>query len=77
MNEAHEEVADGGTVQGLIEEGVFSVKDGLFQDPLTDVVVERGSRYTEEERQFAQVIQHVLDRLAQGGVRFHELVGKL
>jgi len=40
MNEAHEEVADSGTVQGLIEEGVLSMKDGLFQNPLTDVVVE-------------------------------------
>ena len=30
INKTHEQVANGGTVQGLIEEGVFSVEDGLF-----------------------------------------------
>ena len=57
MNEAHEQVADGGTVQGLIEEGVFSVKDGLFQGSLADVVVERGAGHSKKEGQFGPMME--------------------
>ena len=63
MNKAHEQIPDGGSAQGLIEEGVFSVEDTHLQGTFAYVVVERGAGYTEEKRQLIPVIPHVFDGL--------------
>jgi len=35
VDQAHEQVADPGAVQGLVEQGIFAVQDGLFQASFT------------------------------------------
>jgi hypothetical protein len=38
VDQGHEDVADEGTVLGLVEEGVLPVQDCLLQCPFTDVM---------------------------------------
>ena len=42
VDQGHVDVPDAGTVLGLIEEGIFSVQDGLLQRPLADIMPRRG-----------------------------------
>ena len=39
--QTHEQIADSGAVQRLIEECVFSIQDGFLQSALDDVIVDR------------------------------------
>ena len=57
MNEAHVEVAHPGAVPGLIEQTILSMQNGLLQGPLANVVVERGARLAQEQRQRFPVLQ--------------------
>jgi len=38
MDKAHEQIADSGAIQRLIEECVFSIQDGFLQCALDDVM---------------------------------------
>ena len=42
MDQAHEQIADSGAVQRLIEECVFSIQDGFLQRALDDVMPTAG-----------------------------------
>src|SRR5947208_2084284 len=44
MDQAHEQIADSGTVQRLIEEGVLAVQDGFLKGTLHDVVCRAARR---------------------------------
>ena len=57
MNEAHVEVAHLGAVLGLIEQTILAMQNGLLQGPLTNVVVERGARFAQEQRERFPVLQ--------------------
>jgi len=39
MNQAHEQIANVGSVLGLIKQGIFSMQNSLLQGSLADVVV--------------------------------------
>ena len=43
VDDAHEEVTDTGALWGLVEQGVFAMQDGPFQDPFTDAMPRPGS----------------------------------
>jgi hypothetical protein len=40
-DQAHERIADSGAIQSLIKQGVFSVKDNLFQNSFDQIVIDR------------------------------------
>ncbi len=42
VDQAHEQVADAGAVLGLVEVGIFAMKDGLLEGLFADVVVQGG-----------------------------------
>ena len=65
VNEAHVQVAHLSALAGFIEQRIFAVQDGLLQCPLADIVIERGARFAQEQRQRFPVLQQVGDRLAQ------------
>ena len=73
-DQTHEEVADPGSHQRLVEEGVFAVPDGFLEHLLTNVVVQGGSGLAQEQGQGVPMFEQVLEGLAQVGVRF-DLVG--
>src|SRR3954470_5869849 len=62
VDQAHEQVADGGAVPRLVEQGVLAVQDGLLQGPLAQIVVQRRTGLTQEQRQRTPVPEHVTDR---------------
>ena len=49
MDHAHEDIADIGTVLGLVEEAILAVEDGEFQGALDDIVVEGRAGGAQEE----------------------------
>jgi hypothetical protein len=64
MDQTHEQIADSGAVQRLVEEcvlavqdGVLAVQDGFLQSALDQVIVDWGARLPEKKRQFRPVIQ--------------------
>ena len=64
MDQTHEQIADSGAVQRLVEECVFSVKDGLFQNSFDQIVIDRGPWFTKEKSQRHPVAKHVPDGLS-------------
>ena len=77
LNEAHEEIADAGTVLGLIEQAIFSVKNGSLEGPFNGVVVEWRVRFAKKERQLVPALLHVTDGFTKTGVRFDLLLVEL
>ena len=73
-DEAHEEIADVGTVLGLVKETAFSVDDRLLQDTFDSVVVERSAGLTQKQRQPVPSWQGVADGLAETRVGLGLLV---
>jgi len=57
VNQAHEQIADPGAVQRLVEERVFAVQNGFLEGTLDDVVIERRAWLLKEQRQLRPVIQ--------------------
>jgi len=57
MDQTHEQIADSGAVQRLVEECVLAVQDGFLQSALDQVIVDWGARLPEKKRQFRPVIQ--------------------
>ena len=57
VDQTHEQIADSGAVQRLVEEGVPAVQDRFLQSTLDDVIVDWRSRLSQEKRQFRPVIQ--------------------
>jgi hypothetical protein len=51
VDQAHEEVARVRSVLRLVKQRVLPVQNRVFQCPLADIVVQRGSRLTREQRQ--------------------------
>jgi hypothetical protein len=55
VDQTHEQIADSGAVQRLIEECVFAVQNRFLQGAaLDDVVVDRCARLPEENVSFGQ-----------------------
>ncbi len=77
VDQAHEQVADAGAVPGLVEQGVLAVQDRLLQRPLAQVVVQRGTGLTQEQRQLIPVLEHVTDRAAEGRIGLGPLLVQL
>ena len=73
-DQTHEEVADPGSHQSFVEEGVFAMPYGFLEHLLTNVVVQGGSGLAQEQGQGLPMFEQVLEGLAQAGVRF-DLVG--
>jgi hypothetical protein len=44
VDEAHEDIADVGAVEGAIKQGVFPMQDRLLEGSFGDVIVERWAR---------------------------------
>ena len=65
MDQAREQIADLGTVQSAIKQGVLMMKNDALQGPFYYVVIKRGSGLSEEQRQRQPVSQQIADRLAQ------------
>ena len=61
LNDAHEEVADFRAIHRFIDQGVIAVSDRGFQDSLTDIVVEWGSRLVQEQCQLIPPLQDVME----------------
>ena len=61
VDQAHENVTRVGSVLALEEEGVLAMQDGLLQGPLADVVVQRGTRFSEKQGALFPVPEHVRD----------------
>ena len=61
LNDAHEEVADFCAIHRFIEQGVVAVSDRGFQNSLTDVVIERGARLVQEQRQLIPPLEDVME----------------
>ena len=57
VDQTHEQIADSGAVQHLVEECVFTIQNRLFQGALDDVIIDRCARLPEEKRQLRPVIQ--------------------
>jgi len=53
------------------------MQDGLLQGPLAQIVVERGPRLTQEQRQLIPVSQHVNNGAAEGRVGLGQLLIEL
>ena len=66
MNEAHEQVPDVGAMFGLKEVGILSMQDGFFEGLLTEVVIQRGSRHSEEQGQGLPVLEHICESVRAG-----------
>ena len=77
VDQAHEDVAHARAVERLVEERVLAVLDRLLQGPLANVVVERRAGCPEEDRQPLPAVEHVVDRAAERGVRFHQPLREL
>lgn len=71
-NQAHEQVAHAGAAVCLLEEGILAVQDGPFQRPRANIVVERGTRHAQEQRQPRPMLQQVSDGPAQCRVGLHQ-----
>ncbi len=71
MDNAHEQVAHPGTVESFVEAGVFSVQNRLLQGPFADIIVQRRTGLSQEQRQFLPVPKHISNRLAQSAVGFN------
>lgn len=72
VDQAHEQVAHAGTAVRLVEQGILAVKDRPFQRPFAEIIVERGTRRAQEERQLRPVLQQVSDGSAQRRVRLDQ-----
>jgi len=68
VNQTHEQVAYLRSVQRPIEQSILSVKNGPLQCPFDEVIVERRSRFPQEQSQCLPMPQQILDSLAQAGV---------
>ena len=66
VNEAHKEVPDIGAMFGFKEVGILSMQDGLFERLFTEIVVQRGSRHSEELGQGLSVLEHIVGALSHG-----------
>src|SRR5208283_5639494 len=77
MNQTHEQVAHLRPVQRAIKQSILPVQNSSLQSPLDDVVVERGSRFPQEQSQSLPVPQQIRDGLAQPRVGLRLALGKL
>ena len=57
MDQTHEQIADSGAVQRLIEERVLAIQNSFLQRTLDNVVVDGRARLPQEKRQLRPVIQ--------------------
>ena len=71
VDDAHEEIADTGSVKRFVEERVLSLQHGLLQSAFTNIVVEWCPWMAQEERKPVPMGEEVLKRFAQSGVGLH------
>ncbi|HEY7309258.1 MAG TPA: hypothetical protein VH643_07885 [Gemmataceae bacterium] len=64
-------------VLGLVEQRILAMQDGFLQGPLAHVIIQRGTRVTQEQRQLLPVPERVADRAAEGRVGLGELLVEL
>ncbi len=77
VDQAHEQIADAGSVLGLVEQRILAVQNRFLQGPLADVVVQRSTRLTQEQSQLLPVPQHVLDGATEGRIGLCQLLVQL
>ena len=77
LDDAHENIAGFGAIQGLVEVGILSIHDGNFLTPLQDVVVKWRACDPEEKGQFMPVFGHIINRFAKTAVGLNVLLIKL
>ena len=72
VDQAHVEISDASTILGPIKVAVLSMEDNLFQRTFRHVVVQWGSRFSQEERQLFPVVEHVRDGFAEARIGLHQ-----
>jgi hypothetical protein len=77
VNQAREQVADGGPILGLVEQRVLPVQNRFLQCSFANVIVQRGSRLPLEQREPLPGLEQTPNRQSQTGVRFHFLFREL
>ena len=68
VNQTHEQIADVSPVFGPIKQRIFSMKNRLFQNLFTNIIIEWRSRNPEKQGQRFPMFQHIGDGLSHGGV---------
>jgi hypothetical protein len=77
IDQAHEQVADAGTVLCLEEQCILAMQDGLLQRAFSDIVIQRGACLTQEQGQLVPVLEHVADGPPRTEFRLGQLLLQL
>ena len=74
VDQAHEEITDLGATLGAIKQRILSVKNRFLERSFTNIVVQRGTWFTQKQGELVPVVLHVADGLTDAGIRFHQSV---
>src|ERR1035437_3526092 len=68
VDQAHEQVANAGPILGLVKQRVLAVQNRFLQCSFANVVVQRGSRLPQKQREPLPVLEQIPNRHSQTGL---------